>query len=167
MKLLVFLHGTAIMHKAALGHSREERVRQGIDKDPSVYDYTSYVPVGNVVQKLKHWEQQGAIIAYLSSHTDAEDAEKDKSVLTRYNFPEGEIYFRRNKETYADVAEKVMPNILIEDDCESIGGKKEMTYPHLRSEVKTKIKSIVVKEFGGIDHLPNALAELNIFRSGI
>jgi hypothetical protein len=30
-----------------------------------------------------------------------------------------------------------------------------MTYPHLKPELKAKIKSIVVKEFGGIDHPPD------------
>lgn len=47
----------------------------------------------------------------------------------------------------------MIPDILIEDDCESIGGEKEMVYPHIKDELKSKIKSIVVKEFEGIDHL--------------
>jgi len=58
------------------------------------------------------------------------------------------------------VAERVMPDILIEDDCESIGGESEMTYPHIREDLKQKIKSIVVKEFQGIDHLPDSLTAL-------
>jgi len=53
-----------------------------------------------------------------------------------------------------------MPDILIEDDCESIGGESEMTYPHIREDLKQKIKSIVVKEFQGIDHLPDSLTAL-------
>ena len=48
---------------------------------------------------------------------------------------------------------RVMPDILIEDDCESIGGTFEMIYPNIRSELRFKIKSIVVKEFEGIDRL--------------
>lgn len=35
-----------------------------------------------------------------------------------------------------------------------------MTYPHIREDLKPKIKSIVVKEFQGIDHLPENLALL-------
>lgn len=46
------------------------------------------------------------------------------------------------------------------DDCESIGGEPEMTYPHIRADLKPKIKSIVVKEFQGIDHLPDSIEEL-------
>lgn len=58
------------------------------------------------------------------------------------------------------VAENLVPDILIEDDCESIGGEKEMTYPNIKDELKNKIKSIVVKEFKGIDHLPDDIEEL-------
>ncbi|OGD56370.1 hypothetical protein A3E73_00070 [Candidatus Beckwithbacteria bacterium RIFCSPHIGHO2_12_FULL_47_17] len=41
-----------------------------------------------------------------------------------------------------------------------IGGEAEMTYPHIREDLKPKIKSIVVKEFQGIDHLPEKLQDL-------
>jgi len=51
-----------------------------------------------------------------------------------------------------------MPDIIIEDDCESIGGKYEMTYTHIKPELKKRIKSIVVEEFGGIDHLPDNIS---------
>jgi len=33
-------------------------------------------------------------------------------------------------------------------------------YPQIRPELKAGIKSIVVKEFGGIDHLPGDLSAL-------
>ena len=89
-----------------------------------------------------------------------EDVETDQAVLRNHSFPEGQALFRRRDEQYHDVAERVLPDILIEDDCESIGGEKEMTYPHIKPELKAGIKSIVVKEFGGIDHLPEDLTEL-------
>lgn len=53
-----------------------------------------------------------------------------------------------------------LPDILIEDDCESIGGEKEMICPHLKPEIRKKIKCITVKEFGGINHLPDKIEEL-------
>jgi hypothetical protein len=118
------------------------------------------VPVGKVVQKLRQWSGQGAKIIYLSSQRRIEDFEKDKIVLQNYGFPEGEIFFRQSEEDYRDVAEHVLPDVLIEDNCESIGGGKEMTYPHIRPELKTKIHSIVVEEFGGIDHLPDDISAL-------
>ena len=160
MKIMVFLHGTAIMHRNALGRTREQRVRQVLDGDESLYDFASYIPVGDVVRKLQTWEGQGAEIIYLSSHKNVEDVEKDKVVLRNYAFPEGQVFIRQGGESYSDVAESVLPNILIEDDCESIGGEKEMTYPHIKPELKAKIKPIVVKEFGGIDHLPDDISTL-------
>ena len=160
MKILVFLHGTLIMHRSAEGKPREERVRQVKNKDVSVLDYASYIPVGNSVEKLKSWEKQGAEILYLSSHETAEDVEKDKSVLEKYDFPKGQIFYRQGGESYKDIAEKIIPGVLIEDDCESIGGEKEMTIIFVKPEVKQKIKSIVIKEFGGIENLPDKLEDL-------
>lgn len=148
------------MHKNAEGKPHEERVRQVENKDPSVLDYASYIPVGNAVEKLKSWQKQGAEILYLSSHEIAEDVEKDKSVLEKYDFPKGQIFYRQNAESYKDIAEKIIPDLLIEDDCESIGGEKEMTITFVKPEVKQRIKSIVVKEFDGIENLPDKLEDL-------
>jgi len=35
-----------------------------------------------------------------------------------------------------------------------------MTYPRIKSELKMRIKSIVFREFGGIDHLPDDVSDL-------
>lgn len=153
MKILIFLHGTIIMHKNALGKTRAERVKQSRDRETSVLDYVNYVPVGGAVAKLCSWVNQGAEIVYLSSHETLEDVNKDAAVLNKYGFPKGPILWRKNGETYAQIAEAALPDIIIEDDCESIGGEIEMTYPNIKEEIKSKIKSVVVKEFGGIDHL--------------
>jgi hypothetical protein len=160
MKIMVFLHGTTIMHGNAVGRPREERVKQVIDGDESLYDFAAYVPVENAAAKLKVWEKQGAEMLYLSSHKIIDNIVVDEAVLRRHCFPDGQVLYRQNGEQYKDVAERVLPDILIEDDCESIGGEKEMAYPNINPEVKAKIKSIVVKEFGGIDHLPDDLNEL-------
>lgn len=160
MKILVFLHGTTIMHNSAIGHKRKEIVKQVIKRDKSVLDYDSYIPIGEAVNKLKSWWKQGAEILYLSSHKTKKDVEKDRFVLKKYGFPEGPVFYRQEGEQYKDVAERIMPDILIEDDCKSLCGKDEMTITHVRPEVKKNIKSIVVKEFGGIDHLPNRIRDL-------
>jgi hypothetical protein len=160
VKIMIFLHGTSIMHKNALNRTREERVKQVLDDDESLYNFAAYVPVGNVAQKLQIWKKQGAEIVYLSSHKKEEDVEKDKVVLQNYGFPNGQVFFRHRSERYNEIAERVLPDILIEDDCESIGGEKNMTYPHIKSELKGRIKSVVVKEFGGIDHLPDDIIAL-------
>ncbi len=160
MKIMVFLHGTVIMHRNALGRTRLERVEQVIHNDESVCDYATYVPVGNAVRKLQAWQEQGAEIAYLSSRRILSELEADKQVLKAHGFPEGPVFYREGDEEYKDVAGRVLPAVLIEDDCESIGGEKEMTYPHLRPELQARIRSIVVKEFGGLDHLPDKISEL-------
>lgn len=155
MKILVFLHGTVVMHRAAFGKSKQERIAQIHEKEKSVADFTNYIPINNSYTKLENWQNQGVEIAYLSSNKEQKDLEKDKVVLKRYAFPQGPLYAREKDETYADVVERVMPDVLIEDDCESIGGKKAMVYPNLKKDLQKKITSIVVKEFEGIDHLPD------------
>jgi len=160
MKILVFLHGTLIMHKNAENKTREEIAQQVLDKDKSVHDYVSYIPVGNAVEKLKVWQRQGAEILYLSSHEIAEDVEKDKLVLRKYGFPKGQVFYRQSGESYKDIAEKIVSDVLIEDDCKSIGGEKEMTITYVKPEIKQRIKSIVIKEFSGIDNLPDDLNAL-------
>ncbi len=144
MKLLVFTEGTIIMHK----------------DESSIHNYAEYVPIGNAAEKLNNWRRQGAEILYLTSRTKEKEIDDIKNVLNKYDFSEGHLFFRKGKEMYKDIAEKVMPDILIEDDCESIGGVDNMTITYVKSEIKEKIKSIIVKEFGGIDHLPDNINEL-------
>jgi len=161
IKILIFLHGTTIMHKGAKGLARERIVTQVVEGDASIHDYASYVPVGNAARKLQEWKRQGARICYLSSHKNTRDVETDKSVLKKYGFPDSQIFHRRGGEEYRDVVERIgpLPDLVVEDDCESIGGEVEMVYPNLKPELKKKIRSIVVKEFQGIDHIPDNISE--------
>lgn len=171
MKILIFLQGTTIMHSSGVGKTREERVKDSMEEGESIRDFAAYVPIGSAPEKLRKWVQQGAEIYYLSALTEdkkvrgdeivgKEGLKVDQEILNKYGFPQGEVCHRQRGESYADIAEKIMPDILIEDDCESIGGEKEMTYTNIRPELKPKIKQIIVKEFEGIDHLPNNLGEL-------
>ena len=182
MKILVFTEGTIIMHGNAKGVSRDEAVRQskqvGIQQEErtlsydtkslkraesgSPYDFPNYIPVGHAVEKLVCWKKQGAIILYLTSRRIKKEVEAIRNILRKYNFPHVEsLYFRLQGEDYKDVAERLSPDIIIEDDCESIGGVVEMTYPHINPQKRCLIKSIVVKEFSGIDNLPDSLDKLN------
>lgn len=186
MKIMVFTEGTVLMHNSAKNVGREERVEQGrlagiqmeekslaynsnsttnteID---SVYDYTNYLPVGDAVKKLTTWKNQGVVIYYLTSRRVKKESEAIKNVLKQYNFPDCQnLFFRKQGEEYKDVAERLMPDILIEDDCESIGGEPEITYTHINPQLKEKIKSIVVKEFSGIDYLPDNIIKLATYDS--
>jgi hypothetical protein len=163
MKIMVFLHGTISMHAAGQGRSRAERVQQVVDGDASVHAYASYIPIGEAAAKLRGWKKQGADIVYLSSQKARAILKSDNEMLARNGFPEGELEFRRGIESYAAVVQRVLPDVLIEDDCESIGGEKEMTYPDLPAELQKRIRSIVVPEFGGIDGLPVDISALKEF----
>lgn len=184
MKILVFTEGTILLPKFAEGLSREEVVRLNekevqerkrlaplyksnydIPVDPnSAHDFANYIPHGNSVEKLKRWQSQGVEILYISSREVDFELDAIRNVLAKYDFPSAEnLYYRLPGEEYKDVAERLMPNILIEDDCESIGGEDEMVYPHINPEIREKIKLVVVKEFAGIDHLPDQLQDLLAF----
>ncbi len=148
------------MHKNAVGHTRDEIVQQVENKEKSVHDYKTYVPVNNAVKKLRNWKNDGAEILYLTSRRKPEEIKQIQNVLTKFRFPDGQLLFRQKDEEYKDVAERIIPDILIEDDCESIGGIDEMTITHVKHDIKKKIKSIPIKEFGGIDHLPDKISAL-------
>lgn len=158
--ILIFTEGTLLMHRNALGLSREEIVKQVEGQEASVNDYASYIPIGNAADKVRRWKDEGVDIAYLTSRTDPKEREAIQEVLRKYHFPDGEFLYREGQETYADVAERARPDVLIEDDCESIGGEAEMTYPQMRDDRKAGVQSIVVKEFAGIDHLPDHVSDL-------
>lgn len=166
MRLLIFLHGTTIMHPGAVGRTREERVAQvRTGADPALHDYAAYVPVGGAATKLQRWREQGAQIDYLSSHRNPDDVAKDASVLLRYGFPPGRVLAREPGESYGEVAGRELPDILVEDDCESLNGGGEITYLQIPPELRARIKSIIVPEFGGVDHLPDSLHALLTFAS--
>lgn len=161
MRILVFTEGTVLMFPTVKGLSREERVELSKMRVMTVHNFKNYISNGNAVKKLSNWKKQGAVIYYLTSRRTSEEVNDIKKVLRKYGFPDNQnLFFRKRGEEYKDVAEKLMPDILVEDDCESIGGEVEMTYPHIRSDLKKKIKPVIVKEFGGIDYLPDDIGRL-------
>jgi hypothetical protein len=159
MKILVFTEGTIFGHRNWIGLAREEIVRRV--KKGERPDYAGTRPIGEAAKKVQTWAQAGAEIVYLTSRRKPDDLDQVRATLQQFGFPSGQLAFRKEGEKYKDVAERVMPDIIVEDDCESIGGEVEMTYPHIKPELKTSIKSIVVKEFGGIDHLPDNISDLS------
>ena len=160
MKIAIFTEGTVLMHQNAVGCTRNEIVQQVINKDVSVKDYASYVPIKKATEKIQKWSSQGAEIIYMTSRKEQKEVDEIQNVLNRGHFPKGVLEYRRGNDEYKDVAERILPDILIEDDCESIGGVSEMTYPHINSGLKEEIKSITVKEFYGIDHLSDDITVL-------
>ena len=148
------------MHKGAVGHDRSTVIKQVMEHNQSVNNYAEYVPIGNSVEKIRRWQKQGAKIYYVTSRKTDVQLNDIRFTLKKYQFPKGPLEYRKTDEEYKDVVERLMPDIFIEDDCESIGGKKEMTYPQINRDSKEKITSVVVQEFGGLDHLPDEIVKL-------
>lgn len=165
MKILVFLQGTLIMHKSAVGKTREEIVEQVKAQGESVRDFGSYVPIGQAVEKLNEWAKQDAEIIYLSALTENKKArgdevvgkeglKVDQEILDKYGFPKGKIYHRQKGESYAQIAEKIMPDILIEDDCGSIGGAKEMTITFINQRLNDELNQLLSKNLVALTTCP-------------
>ncbi|MCL4528198.1 MAG: hypothetical protein M1282_02150 [Chloroflexi bacterium] len=159
MRILVFIEGTLLIEPTWVGLSPSEIVAI-VKAGKKPRDFSKFVPVGNAVRKLEVWTQQGGELIYLTSRILPNEIDDIRNVLKKYEFPEGIFLYRRDGEAYKDIAERVIPDILIEDDYASDGGVADMTYPHLNSETKKRIKSIVIPEFSGIDQLPDGLSEL-------
>ena len=147
------------MHAGALGRPREQRVEQVRAGEPSIRDFGSYLPAEQVAERLRDWREQGAWIDYLSSHRDPSDVSADSAVISRHRLPDGRVLYRGPGESYGDVLARELPDLLIEDDCESIG-RSEMAHPQLPAELRARIKSVVVPEFAGFAGLPASLEEL-------
>jgi hypothetical protein len=155
VRILVFLHGTAIMHRTAAGRPRADRVRQSRQRDRSVLDFASYVPTEAAVEKVRAWQRHGAAISYLSSHRDAADVELDRAVLAAHGFPAGTVFAREPGESYAETARRAGADIVVEDDCESIGGRSQTIAAGLAATPGRAVTSVIVPEFGGLAHLPD------------
>ena len=144
MKILIFIEGTILKHVS----------------DEKLKDYSSYIPIENAVKKIEAWMENGAEISYLTARVKFMEIKQIKDVLKNFDFPGDMVHARQEDETYKQVVMIVKPDILIEDDCASIGSKN-IILSKLNSE--SGIHSIVVPEFGGIDHLPDNLEELKEF----
>jgi hypothetical protein len=142
------------MRSGAIGVTRADRVAQVRAGHPTICDYAAYVPVDGAVAKLRLWQDAGARIDYLSSHRNPADVALDALVLRRHGFPAGRVFARQPDESYGDVDGVEAPDVLIEDDCESIG-VNEITYSQIPLDVRARITSIVIPEFGGLGHLPD------------
>ena len=122
------------MHKSALGHTREEIIKQSINKEVAVKNFKDYIPIGNAVNKIKIWKKQGAEILYLTSRRRKDEIQTVKNTINKFKFPKGKLYFREETESYSDVAKRIIPDVLIEDNCESIRREKEMTITYIKQK---------------------------------
>ncbi|SEW44253.1 LNS2 domain-containing protein [[Clostridium] fimetarium] len=143
LSIMLFVEGTIIKPKSWF----------------SLYNHNAYIPIGNAVKIIKEWEQQGANIIYCTSRKKRQ-ADDIATLLKRYGFAGSFLVSREQKESYKDIVEMLQPDILIEDDCKSIGGVWQMCITKVNKEIKENILSIVVSEFKGIDNLPTDIERL-------
>jgi hypothetical protein len=124
------------------------------------FNVAAYVPIGSSATKIRGWVRQGTRVSYLTSRKRPAGAARVREILREGQFSGDHLYYRGPGEKYHDIAEQVIPDILIEDDCRSIGGRWQMAITHVDETVKRRIRSVVVHEFTGIDHLPDDLGTL-------
>lgn len=126
----------------------------------SIYNHKYYIPIGRSVEIISKWDEQGANIIYCTSRKKKQ-ADDLSILLKKYGFVGLFCISREEKESYKSIVEALKPDILIEDDCKSIGGSWQMCITKISPDLKQNIKSIVVPEFKGIDNLPMDLHDLS------
>ena len=83
-----------------------------------------YKPIGGAVEIVNGWQKQGYEI-YLCSYVRKGRYQFIKRIIDFYGMKYTEILCRERGEQYSEIVERIKPDILIEDDCKSIGGQKE------------------------------------------
>ena len=121
-----------------------------------LFSKKGYQPIGNAVKIINALFDQGNEI-YLCSYVHLNRYHFIKSVMDYHKLRYTQILCRDRGENYADLVERIRPDILIEDDCAGIGGEKEWCITNVAPEIKADIKSIIVKEFEGIDYVVSNL----------
>lgn len=117
-----------------------------------LFSKRGYVPIGQSVKIINDLYDKGNEI-YLCSYVRKKRYYFIKSIMDFYGVKYTEILCRDKKEQYHNLVERICPDVLIEDDCKSIGGEKEWCITNVKKEVKQNIKSIIVEEFKGIDNI--------------
>ena len=137
-KIMIFSEGTILKPKHNNFFSR--------------INVNGYVPIGNAREIIKAWQEQGYEIIYLTSQKGRK-AMGMAQRLDELGFVGSMVGYRQSRQDYATINKEEQPDILIEDNCQSIGGEKYMCITQLSDEFKKSLKHIVVEEFEGIDNV--------------
>ncbi len=135
-KIMIFVEGTILKPKYNNILSR--------------ISMTTYIPINNAIETLKKWQEEGYEVIYLTS-LKGRRAMKMAQHLDELGFTGSMVGYRQKNQDYATLIKEELPDILIEDNCLSVGGEQNMCYNLLSDELKKEIKHIVVEEFKGID----------------
>lgn len=136
MKIMIFIEGTTFKTRFPM----------------FLFTKYGYKPIGNAVEIVNTWENDGHDI-YLCSYVRNRRYKFIKRIIDFYGMKYTEILCREKGEHYSEIVERIKPDILIEDDCKSIGGQKDWCITNVREEIKARIHSIIVPEFKGIDNV--------------
>ena len=139
-RIMVFTEGTTFYTKSFL----------------FLFSKKGYEPLGKSINIINDLYSRGNEI-YLCSYVRRNRYHFIKSVMDYYNVNYTEILCRDKGEQYSDLVERICPDILIEDDCASIGGEKEWCITNVKEDIRKNIKSMIVKEFQGIDSIEKEL----------
>lgn len=150
---MVFLQGTTLIESGLVGKTREECVKKSRDWALKGGWLGELIPIGESARKVGAWSNHVGELYYLTASRKQENVTKCEAALRRWSFPPGTLLHREGQQSYSDVISPLHPDLIVEDDCESLGGTKEMVYPNLAENVRRSIASVVVREFEGIDHL--------------
>lgn len=134
MKIMIFIEGTIFYTRFPI----------------FLFSKYGYKPIGNAIEIVNGWQKQGYEI-YLCSYVRNRRYKFIKQIIDFYGMKYTEILCREKGEQYSEIVEQIKPDILIEDDCKSIGGQKEWCITNVREKIKAGIRSIIVPEFRGID----------------
>ena len=135
-KIMIFVEGTILKPKYNNILSR--------------ISMTTYIPINNAIETLKKWQEEGYEVIYLTS-LKGRRAMKMAQHLDELGFTGSMVGYRQKNQDYATLIKEELPDILIEDNCLSVGGEQNMCYNLLSDELKKEIEHIVVEEFKGID----------------
>lgn len=133
-KIMIFIEGTAFYTKPVL----------------FLFSRYGYAPIGEAKQIINGLYDKGNEI-YLCSYVRKKRYLFIKRVMDFHGIKYTQILCRGKREGYADLVERIRPDILIEDDCKSIGGEKNWCITCVNKALKEHIESIIVEEFAGID----------------
>lgn len=136
-KIMIFTEGTILKPKY-------------VNNTLSRINVMGYVPIKNSIEKLKRWQEEGYEVIYITS-LKGRKAMKMAQKLDELGFIGSMVGYRQKNQDYTTLIKEELPDILIEDNCRSVGGEKNMCYTQLTDELKNSIKHIVVEEFEGID----------------
>ena len=136
MKIMIFIEGTTFYTKPIL----------------FLFTKYGYKPISDSVKKVNTWYNRGYEI-YLCSYVRKRRYDFIKSVIDFYGMKYTEILCRKKGEIYSEIVEAIKPDVLIEDDCRSIGGQEQWCITNVNEDVKSHIQSIIVPEYMGIDSI--------------